>query len=96
LAAQNSSAQTTVAVGNCRPPLVSYSTISEAVAAVTPNSTVLVCPGTYPEQVTITQALKLKGLKDEAGYPVITVPSGGLVGGRSFRFQGQISSRSVR
>jgi hypothetical protein len=60
-AVQPSSAQT-VAVGNCRRELVSYSTISEAVAAVTPNSTVVVCPGTYPEQVTITTPLILKGL----------------------------------
>jgi hypothetical protein len=52
----------TVAVGNCRPHLVSYSTISAAVTAVTPNSTVLVCPGTYPEQVSITQPLTLMGL----------------------------------
>ncbi|MFZ0798642.1 MAG: hypothetical protein WCA13_03050 [Terriglobales bacterium] len=80
LAAQTSSAQT-VAVGNCRPHLVSYSTISAAVAAVAPNSTVLVCPGTYPEQVTITQSLTLRGVNDgTGGNPVITVPRGGLVG----------------
>jgi hypothetical protein len=80
LAAKNSSAQA-VAVGNCRPHLVSYSTISAAVAAVTPSSTVLVCPGTYPEQVTITQPLTLKGLNlGTGGNPIIAVPSGGLVG----------------
>jgi hypothetical protein len=79
-AAQTSSAQN-VAVGNCRPHLVSYATISAAVAAATPNSTVVVCPGTYPEQVTITQPLTLRGLSLGAGSnPVITVPSGGLVG----------------
>ena len=80
LSAPALSAQT-VAVGNCRPQLVSYPTISAAVAAVAANSTVLVCPGTYPEQVTIAQALTLKGLKAGTGaYPVITVPSGGLAG----------------
>jgi len=69
----------TVAVGTCRPRLVSYSTISAAVAAATPNSTVLVCPGTYPEQVTITQGLTLEGVQGgTGGNPVITVPSGGL------------------
>jgi parallel beta-helix repeat protein len=74
-----SSAQT-VAVGNCRPHLVSYSTISEAVAAVPAGSSVLVCPGTYPEQVAITQPLTLKGLTDGIGErAVIVVPSGGLV-----------------
>lgn len=82
LLAAQSSFGGTVAVGNCRAHLVSYSTISAAVAAVTPNSTVLICPGTYPEQVTITQALSLKGLKDTTGaWPVIAVPSGGLAGG---------------
>jgi pectin methylesterase-like acyl-CoA thioesterase len=73
LAAQSSSAQTIVAVGNCRPHLVSYSTISEAVASVTPNSTVLVCPGTYPEQVTITQPLILKGLTSVIGTRMVLV-----------------------
>jgi hypothetical protein len=69
-----------VAVGNCRPHLVSYSTISAAVADVEPGSTVLVCPGTYAEQVTIAQSLTLKGLTvGSSGLPVITVPSGGLV-----------------
>ncbi|MFZ1918850.1 MAG: right-handed parallel beta-helix repeat-containing protein [Terriglobales bacterium] len=80
LTAQTSSTKITVAVGNCQPQLVSYSTISEAVAAVKKNSTVLVCPGTYPEQVTITQSLTLTGLADEYGnIPIIAVPSGGLV-----------------
>ncbi|MGA9529267.1 MAG: hypothetical protein WBS24_14225 [Terriglobales bacterium] len=82
LAAELSLAKTTVAVGTCQPGLVSYSTISEAVAAVKPHSTVLVCPGTYPEQVTITIPLTLTGLSEGANsYPVITVPGGGLVGG---------------
>jgi len=80
LVVQASPAQT-VAVGNCRPQLTSYSTISAAVAAATPNSTVLVCPGTYPEQVTIAQPLILMGLKSATGAePVITVPSGGILG----------------
>jgi hypothetical protein len=70
-----------VAVGNCQPHLVSYSTISAAVAAAVSGGTVLVCPGTYPEQVVITQPLTLRGLNlGTVGVkPVITVPSGGLV-----------------
>jgi hypothetical protein len=61
--------------------MVSYATISAAVAAVAPNTTVLVCPGTYPEQVTITQPLTLEGLTGRAGAKaIITVPSGGLTG----------------
>jgi hypothetical protein len=63
----HTSAAQTVVVGRCRPHQVSYSTISAAVAAVTPNSTVLVCPGTYAESVTITTPLTLKGLTSVAG-----------------------------
>jgi len=80
LVAQTSSAQT-VAVGNCQPHLVSYLTISAAVTAAAPGSTVLVCPGTYPEQVVITQPLTLRGLNLGilGNNPVIAVPNGGLL-----------------
>jgi hypothetical protein len=74
LAAETSFAQT-VAVGNCRPHLTSYSTISAAVAAVTPGSTILVCPGTYPESPTITTSLTLQGLTSEAGVRTVYVLS---------------------
>ena len=38
-----------------------------------------VCPGTYPEQVTIAQPLTLKGISSgNAGQAVITVPGSGL------------------
>ncbi len=67
------------AVGTCKPSLPSYATISGAVSGVPPGSTVLVCPGTYPEQVTIAQALTLKGITSgNAGQAVITVPGSGL------------------
>ncbi len=74
-------AQTTIAVGNCRPYVASYATISAAIAAAVPNSTVLICPGSYPEQVTVTQPLTLRGLNlDIPGNdPVIVAPSGGLL-----------------
>ncbi len=74
LAAETSFAQT-VAVGTCRPRLTSYSTISAAVAAVTPGSTILVCPGTYPESPTITTPLTLQGLTSEAGVRTVYVQS---------------------
>jgi len=67
------------AVGTCKPILPSYATISAAVSGVPPGSTVLVCPGTYPEQVTIAQPLTLKGISSgNAGQAVITVPGSGL------------------
>jgi hypothetical protein len=69
----------TYAVGTCKPGLPSYTTISAAVSGVPPGSTVLVCPDTYPEQVTIAQPLTLKGISSgNAGQVVITVPGSGL------------------
>lgn len=69
----------TVIVGTCMPKLQTYSTISEAVSAVEAGSTVLVCPGAYPEQVTITQPLTLRGIQSgNSGNPTVTVPPGGL------------------
>jgi len=49
------------AVGTCKPTLPSFASISVAVSSVPPSSTVLVCPGTYKEQVTISQPLTLQG-----------------------------------
>jgi len=44
----------TYAVGNCRPNLASFSTISAALSAIPSPNVVEVCPGTYNEQVQIT------------------------------------------
>ena len=67
------------AVGTCKPSLPSYATISAAVGAVPPFSTVEVCPGTYSEQVTIAQPLTLKGISSaNAGQAVITIPGSPL------------------
>lgn len=63
------------AVGTCKSNLPSYSTISAAVAAVPPGSTILVCPGTYPEQVVINQPLTLQGITSgNSGRAIVTVP----------------------
>jgi len=68
-----------VAVGTCMPELTSFTTIRDAVSSVPPGSTILVCPGVYPEQVTISQPLTLQGIADSnQDQVVITVPSGGL------------------
>ena len=70
----------TVQVGTCQPPLQSFSTISAAVSGVPAGSTILVCPGTYAEQVTITQAVNLEGVTaGTANLALITVPSAGLL-----------------
>jgi len=49
----------TLYVGSCGGP--NKPTIQAAVNASSPGDTVLVCPGTYPEQVTITKDLILQG-----------------------------------
>jgi len=56
----SSSFAATLYVGTCHK--ASYATISAAVAAAPAGSIVDVCPGTYPEQVFITQALTLQGI----------------------------------
>lgn len=79
---QNLFATATVAVGppTCHPSLVHFSTIQSAVNAVPAGSIVEVCPGTYPEQVVISEPLTLMGMTDGTGNAaVITVPGSGLV-----------------
>ena len=57
-----------------------FSTIQAAVNAAAPGSEVLVCPGTYPEQVEITKPLTLKGVRSgNMGAAVIVPPPGGLI-----------------
>jgi hypothetical protein len=72
-------AGTKYAVGTCEPKLTFYTTISQAVSSVPPGSTIVVCPGSYPEQVLITQPLILEGVIGGSSDAVIVVPSGGLV-----------------
>lgn len=68
---------TTYYVGRCR--VGSFSTISDALAATPAPDVVYVCPGTYPEQVTMTKPVTLEGISSGGANQVfITVPSGGL------------------
>jgi hypothetical protein len=79
LGTQFALADNNFAVGTCRPRLKSFATIQTAVSGVPAGSTVLVCPGTYPEQVAITQPLNLQGIADSnLDEAIITIPSGGL------------------
>ena len=58
------------------PKLVSFASIQAAVIGVTPGSTIKVCPGTYYEQVTISQPLTLQGVvSGNAARAVIAVPA---------------------
>jgi pectin methylesterase-like acyl-CoA thioesterase len=54
-------AVTKYAVGTCQPKLQQFPTIMAAVGAVPSSSTVLVCPGTYPEQINLYQPVTLQG-----------------------------------
>jgi len=66
-------------VGTCKPRLTSFATISAAVTSVPPGSTIQVCPGVYPEQVTISQPLTLVGIASgNQDQVLITVPPTGL------------------
>jgi pectin methylesterase-like acyl-CoA thioesterase len=80
LAAAPLFAQTVVAVGKCQPKKTSFPTIQQALNATPPGAVIDVCPGFYPEQILVYQAVTIKGIafggQDAA---VITVPKGGLV-----------------
>jgi hypothetical protein len=69
-------------VGGCKTGsgYVNFTTISAAVVGVPAGATIQVCPGVYPEQVTITQPLTLKGIASgNANRAVITInPNGSL------------------
>ena len=68
-----------VAVGTCRPNLVHFDNLDDAVHGVPNGETILVCPGTYAEQVTISASLTLKGIQSgNSGLPIIVPPPGGL------------------
>lgn len=65
-----------VTVGSCEPGRHSYTTISKAIAAAPANEVVDVCPGTYPEQLTITKPLMIRGV--QSGVNIVP-PVTGLV-----------------
>lgn len=68
---------TNAVVGTCASG-TQFPTIQAAVDAASSASTVKVCPGVYPEQVTINRSLTLNGLS-LGRSAVIVPPAGGLV-----------------
>jgi hypothetical protein len=64
----------TIAVGSCKPNLVSYSTIQAAVTAAAPGTTIDVCPGIYPEQVSISKPLTLLGIAVGTADAAVIIP----------------------
>lgn len=83
----SSASAATLEVTNTSPCLTghhaTYSTIQAAVQAASMGDVVDVCPGSYPEQVTISNAITLAGVivhaAGQTSYPIVTVPSGGVV-----------------
>src|ERR1700678_181089 len=73
-------ATTNASVGLCAGPGTHYTTIQAAVNAVPAGSKIEVCPGTYPEQVSIAKSLTLLGIVTSSGSDaaVIVSPSNGL------------------
>ena len=70
---------TNTTVGSCPGPGFHYSTIGMALLHTTVGGTVSVCPGTYPEQVNITQAVTVKGVAGSGtDAAVIVPPAGGI------------------
>jgi hypothetical protein len=72
---------TTVAVGTCT-SLANYGTIQQAITATasSPGAVIKVCPGTYPEQVVISQSVTLQGIvSGNQELAIIVPPSGGVV-----------------
>jgi len=69
-----------VGPATCLPSLPHLPTIQAAVSGVPPGATVMVCPGSYPEQVVISQPLTLEGVISHGqGAAVITLPPNGLL-----------------
>ncbi|HEY3636861.1 MAG TPA: right-handed parallel beta-helix repeat-containing protein [Rhizomicrobium sp.] len=68
----------TLQVGTCTTNPRQYTTIQAAVNAANPGDRVQVCPGSYPEQVVISQAMTLENVTGQAS-PTVTVPAGGVV-----------------
>jgi parallel beta-helix repeat protein len=63
----------TVAVGSCT-SLVNFATIQQAVNAVPAGSIVKICPGTYQEQVLITERLTLEGFASAGSDSIVILP----------------------
>jgi hypothetical protein len=69
----------TLVVGTCKAAKHQYTTIQSAINAAPAYATVLVCPGTYAEQVTITRPLTLKGISaPPLDAPTVVPPAGGM------------------
>ncbi len=76
--------QNTIEVGTCVSGVPTFTTIGAAVAAAASGTIIDICPGNYPEQITLTKNLTLTGI-DTGGSSTtnsslihVSVPSGGF------------------
>ncbi len=80
LSARPLHAVTPVVVGTCQASPNRFPTIQQALNAVSPSGTVLVCAGIYPEQVFIHQPVTLKGVPNGKNQEArIVAPFSGMV-----------------
>ncbi len=74
----------TYEVGTCVsgvPKANQFTTITDAINAAAPSSTIWICPGTYPEQLYISKPLTLHGRsQSNTDRPVVTVPLSNIGG----------------
>ena len=78
------STSNTVEVGTCVPGLLQFQTIQSAVDQSPAGSTIEVCPGNYPEEVSISKNMTLRGIANPNSNPVqdaavVVSPSTGVV-----------------
>jgi hypothetical protein len=74
LLAANSGFAASYAVGTCLPHLQSFPTIYQAMNTIPNGSTLMVCPGTYYEQVEVTKVVNLKGVVSGGTSRVVIKP----------------------
>src|SRR5215469_3338685 len=76
------------------PHTPNFNSIQTAVTTVPAGSTILVCPDTYAEQITISQPLTLRGIPvNNSKQAIITVPSGGLATTSSIALGGTVAAQ---
>ncbi|HEX7285495.1 MAG TPA: right-handed parallel beta-helix repeat-containing protein [Candidatus Angelobacter sp.] len=89
----------TVQVGTCGNLKAehTFTTIQAAVNHSPAGTTILVCPGIYPEQVVIDKALTIKGVggNGTSSGAVIASPAGGLVGNTTSLTSGRLTAAQV-